>query len=68
MLEDDENDFDKHCTTFHALLDTDQIAESHIVEYAHDEAKDPGAGGETEIHALLAIEPVLPNVPSDATW
>ena len=68
MLEDDDNDFDKHCTTFHALLDTDQTAESYIVEYAHDGAKDPGAGGEAEIHALLAIEPVLPDVPSDATW
>ena len=67
MLEDDKDDFDKHCATFHALLDTDQVAESYIVEYAHEETKALEANGETKTHALLAADPALLEIPDDTT-
>ena len=56
MLEDDDNDFNKHCATFHALLDTDQMIEPYVVEYACDEVKVSKTSGETEAHVLLAAE------------
>ena len=68
MLEDDKDDFNKHCTMFHALLDTNQIAESYIVKYACEETKVLEASGETETQVLLTAEPMLPKFPNDTTW
>ena len=64
MLEDDEDNFDKHCATFHALLDTDQITESYIVEYVHEETKVLEASGETETQVLLQQSQCCPNFPT----
>ena len=68
MLEDDEDDFDKHCTTFHALLDTDQTVETYVVEYAGDETKVSENIGETEATALLAAEQLPSENPDETTW
>ena len=68
MLEDDEDDFDKHCATFHALLDTDQTVETYVVEYTGDEMKVSEAIGKTEAHALLAAEQQPSENPDETTW
>ena len=68
MLEDDDNDFDKHCAMFHALLDTDQTAETFIVEYVCNETKAPETSGEAETHVLLAAEHTSSESPEETTW
>ena len=56
MLEDDDDDFNKHCATFQALLDTDQIAEMLVVEYVSNEASALDASCEAATPVLLADE------------
>ena len=68
MLEDDDNDFNKHCTTFHALLDTDQMIESYIVEYTCDKVKVSETSGKTEAHILLVAEQTLSENQDETTW
>ena len=68
MLEDDDDDFNKHCATFHALLDTDQTIESYVVEYACDEVKVSETSGETEAHVLLVTERTLSENQDETTW
>ena len=68
MLEDDDDDFNKHCATFHALLDTNQMIESYVVEYACDEVKVSKTSGETEAHVLLATEQTLSENQDETTW
>ena len=68
MLEDDDDDFNKHCATFHALLDTDQTIESYVMEYACDEVKVSKTSGETEAHILLATERTLSENQDETTW
>ena len=56
MLEDDDDDFNKHCAMFQALLDTDQIAEMLVVEYVSNEASALDASCEAATPVLLADE------------
>ena len=63
MLENDDDDFDKHCAAFHALLDTDQTTETYVVEYKIKETN-----GETEAPVLLAADQTLSKELDDATW